>query len=501
VNGLSVIICAKTVQWRPDSAPRYGVISHLNLALATRCGSTDSGLPFCLTRLTMGKSKREREKQSANVPLTGTWTHVVRMLLFSAAIITAYLAIATLARGGDVPGCGPESDCDKVLTSSWAYWLGIPVSLLGLGLYGAFFISTFSLKISQQLKATRALNSLTLISFATLAAAAWFVGVQAVAIKAFCPYCCTAHALASLAAVIFLSQAGNIASRLSVRLNFGIGIGVALGLVAVISAGQILLPKEQRGPKIVDLGQAQTNAPIAEVKPVPTPKPTPPPAPVEPKVTPPAVAAVTPEVPSTVNAKPFLVPRTDLSLDAARLPLLGPANAPHRIACLFDYTCHHCRQLHGFIRTAIDKFDGQLSCLMIPMPLDASCNALFKRTHRDHVDACKYAKICLAVQQVAPAKYEAFDRWLFSDHKTTKPLARVREHAASLVGAAALNKAVISTTVQQQLQQNIRVYDLNSKNGGKSSMPQTIIKNQVMFGPPPSAIALQAILKDSLGLK
>ena len=420
------------------------------------------------------------------------------MLLFSAAIITAYLAIATLARGGDVPGCGPESDCDKVLNSSWAYWLGIPVSLLGLGLYGAFFISTFSLKISQQLKAIRALNSLTLISFATLAAAAWFVGVQAVAIKAFCPYCCTAHGLASLAALIFLSQAGRISSRLSVRLNFGAGIGVALGLVAVIAAGQIILPKEQAAPLIVDLGQAQTNAPLAEAKLAP--KPTPPSA-VEPKRTPPAVATVTPEAPSMPKAEPFLVPRSTLSLDAARLPLLGPANAPHRIGCLFDYTCHHCRQLHGFIRTAIDQFDGQLSCLMIPMPLDANCNAKFKRTHRDHVDACKYAKICLAVQQVAPAKYEQFDRWLFTNHKTTKPLAKVREHAAELVGAAALNKAVASETVQQQIQQNIRVYELNTKNGGNSSMPQTIVGDRVIFGPPPSDAALQSILKKTLGLK
>ena len=448
----------------------------------------------------MGKAKRERERQSAQAPLTGTWTHAVRMLLFSAAIITAYLALASLDLSGQVPGCGQDSGCDKVLNSPWAYWLGIPVSLLGLGLYGAFFISTFSLKIGQQQKATRSLNSLTLFSFATLAAAAWFVGVQAVSIGAFCPYCCTAHGLASLAAVIFLSQANDIGSRLAVRLNFGAGIGSALGLVAVIAAGQIILPKEPEAPLIVDLGQAQTNAPIAEAKLAPKPTPSPAPA-VEPKPTPPAVATVTPEAPSTPKAEPFLVPRTTLSLDAARLPLLGPANAPHRIGCLFDYTCHHCRQLHGFIRTAIDKFDGQLSCLMIPMPLDANCNAQFKRTHRDHVDACKYAKICLAVQQVAPAKYDAFDRWLFTNHKTTKPLAKVRAHAASLVGAAALNKAVASAAVQQQLQQDIRAYELNSKNGGNSRMPQTIIKDQVMFGPPSSDTALQSILKQRLGLK
>ena len=135
------------------------------------------------------------------------------------------------------------------------------------------------------------------------------------------------------------------------------------------------------------------------------------------------------------------------------------------------------------------------------MPRDANCNALCKRTHRDHVDACKYAKICLAVQQVALAKYEQFDRWLFTNHKTTKPLAKVREHAAGLVGAAALNKAVASATVQQQLQQNIRVYELNTKNGGNSRMPQTIIRDGVIFGPAPSGAALQSILKQRLGLK
>jgi len=105
------------------------------------------------------------------------------------------------------------------------------------------------------------------------------------------------------------------------------------------------------------------------------------------------------------------------------------------------------------------------------------------------------------VQQVAPAKYEKFDRWLFTNHKTTKPLAEVKQYAANLIGAAALNKASDGMAVAQQLQQNIRVYELNTKNGGNSQMPQTIIKDRVMFGPPPSAVALESILKQTLGLK
>ena len=130
-----------------------------------------------------------------------------------------------------------------------------------------------------------------------------------------------------------------------------------------------------------------------------------------------------------------------------------------------------------------------------------SCNALIKNTHRDHVNACNYAKICLAVHQLSPEKYDAFDSWLFSDHKTIKPLATVREHANKLFGSGLLENALTDEAVQKQLNQNIRVYELNSKNGRNSSMPQTIILDRVMFGPPPSAAALKSILKQTLGLK
>ena len=131
------------------------------------------------------------------------------------------------------------------------------------------------------------------------------------------------------------------------------------------------------------------------------------------------------------------------------------------------------------------------------MPLDSNCNAMIKRTGRDHVDACKYARICLALQQVAPTKYGEFDRWLFSDHKTAKPLDMVKQYAAKLVGAGVLDKAIASATVQQQLQQNIRAYELNSKNGRNSFMPQTIINDHLIFGPLPSAAALQSRIKQS----
>ena len=48
-------------------------------------------------------------------------------------------------------------------------------------------------------------------------------------------------------------------------------------------------------------------------------------------------------------AEAFPVPNTGIQLDPERVPTLGDPAAPNRFACLFDYTCHHCRMLHGFI--------------------------------------------------------------------------------------------------------------------------------------------------------
>ena len=73
-------------------------------------------------------------------------------------------------------------------------------------------------------------------------------------------------------------------------------------------------------------------------------------------------------------------------------------------------------------------------------------------------------------------------RWLFSDHKQQKKLEVVRQHAAQLMGADALEKALSGSAVQEQLQQNIRAYELSSEIGKISDMPQAFIKDQTMYG-------------------
>ena len=404
--------------------------------------------------------------------MTGSWLKIVRGLVGVASLVTVYLAYVSLALGGGVPGCGPDSGCDRVLSSPWAYWLGIPVSLPGLGLYAIFLINTFSLRPDEPKKARRTLNVLSLCACVMICAAVWFVGVQAVAIQEFCPFCCTAHALASLGAIIFLWNASAVGNRLAVRLDLNRAMGAGVAVVAVIAGVQLVAPTRPPPPKIVDLGD--TNASVGEPKPV-------------------KVVETDPNL--------FPIPGTELRLKVDHLPMMGSVEATHRIGLLFDYTCHHCRDMHGYLREAVEAFDGQLACMLIPMPLDGQCNPVVEKTSKAHVDACEYAKICLAVHFSAPQKYEAFDRWLFSDHKQKKKLEVVRQHAANLVGADTLEKALASAAVQEQLQQNIRAYQLTSENVKSGSMPQTVIGDKIMFGAANSVDEVKAGLKDILNLK
>ena len=130
----------------------------------------------------MGKTPRlvepfPTENEPKNAPLADSWLKIVRGLVGVASLVTVYLAYVSLALGGGVPGCGPDSGCDRVLSSPWAYWLGIPVSLPGLGLYAIFLINTFSLRPNEPKKARRTLNVLTLCACTMIGAAVWFVGV------------------------------------------------------------------------------------------------------------------------------------------------------------------------------------------------------------------------------------------------------------------------------------------------------------------------------------
>ena len=124
----------------------------------------------------MGKKKRKAATQAGQAmatqrsdadapPAGGMWLWVVRLCLLVATSLTLYLSVKGSAA---LPGCGPESNCDQVLSSHWGRWMGIPITVPGLVLYVFFFFQTFGLNPGDPEKARRALNVLVILSMAIL---------------------------------------------------------------------------------------------------------------------------------------------------------------------------------------------------------------------------------------------------------------------------------------------------------------------------------------------
>ena len=131
----------------------------------------------------------------------------VRLFVLVAMAVSSHLAWVSL-RGGIVFGCGPDSACDRVLHSRWAYWFGVPVSLFALAAYAVILVSTFSLRPGVPVARQRqAWNWLLTCAWAVGGAALWFVGLQFLSVHAVCPYCMVAHGAGLVTAVLQIGRA------------------------------------------------------------------------------------------------------------------------------------------------------------------------------------------------------------------------------------------------------------------------------------------------------
>ena len=109
-----------------------------------------------------------------------------RILVVLALVIDLYLAYAGIS-GDSVVGCGPDSDCDKVLQSKWSKLFGIPVSLFALPLYVGLIYSVGLFRENIEPRKQRYAWRLTLFcSFLVLGAAIWFTFLQIFIIKSIC---------------------------------------------------------------------------------------------------------------------------------------------------------------------------------------------------------------------------------------------------------------------------------------------------------------------------
>ena len=437
---------------------------------------------------------------------TPAWLILVRALLAVAIVGASYLAWVAI-HNGPVAGCGPESGCDKVLHSRWAYWLDMPVSVPALLVYLALLGATVLLQQRPGPDDERgSWAAIITLSVIVAGAALWFVGLQVFVIKAYCKFCMTAHACGFTAALLCLKHiplAEDPATPMWVTGSGKRGVpGTGLALLAsiglagvlVLAGGQVLVQKERNVVKDLRPGIGQGAKGAGAVS--------------SPKGTDylAIAAAVAAQAPQPLSPNVRLVSPRLLSvysnsflLKLDEVPMMGSPDASNVIVSLFDYTCPHCRSLHPILLETQRQFGNRLGIVCLPMPISTNCNPFMPPSLHSVSNACEYVRLGLAVWRAKPAAFRQFDDWMFSSDRPVA-LEEARAYATQLVGSDKLQTALADSWVPQQIVTDCRLHSTNWTVAGSPAMPQVILGDAVSSGPLNSVQHLMIMLNHFLGL-
>jgi uncharacterized membrane protein len=427
------------------------------------------------------------------------------VLLGVAMLGAGYLAWVALSNG-PLAGCGPGSGCNKVLQSRWAYWISLPVSVPAALVYLTLLAGTILARKPNAPDQERGLWAAMIpLSVVVAGAAFWFVGLQVFVIKAFCRFCMIAHACGFTAAILCLKNIPLAADPATPMWSTGsdkrgvprkaVLLLVLAGLagVAVLAGGQVLVQKERNVVAVLPAGGIQLARSGA--------------APLPGRATNSTLAASGGQS-SIQRLSPdaqLIAPRL-LSLYANQflirlddVPLVGSPDAPHIIVYLFDYTCPHCRELHGFLATAQRQFSNELAIVSLPMPMSTNCNPFIPGQFPSSSNSCDYARLGLAVWLAKPKAQCQFNDWFFAQENLVS-VEQAREYAARLVGTAQLEAALANPRLQEQITTDCRLHHANWQATGRPVMPQLVLGQAVSVGQLNSVEHLLALLNLYLGM-
>ena len=365
------------------------------------------------------------EPMNAEPPLqSGGFLTKVAAILFGTALILSFYLAWQSAAGKALPGCGPGSGCGQILQSRWSVIGNVPVSLLGAAAYGCLFFFTF-----RRTPLPRWQGSLEkMLSVVVLGGAIWFVMVQAFILKAFCPWCCTAHLLAGTGVVaLWISRPKVVEKDPSAQLGV-IELAVPLAAVAALALLQSQVPEVER------LQEKSLSKSII----------------------------ASPGTLSLYNGR--------MVLDPADLPSIGLPNSTVTAVALTDFTCPHCRELHQTLTRLTAERPGQLQTILLPASFDPEARQL----HR----------IMLSLWRIKPDAYHMVSGNLADGliNPTVKDvLAAVQKQVDGKFYELAWAQ---SDWVQDTLRKGEELMALNGKEAGSSTLPQLLIRDRLLTGTP-----------------
>lgn len=358
---------------------------------------------------------------------------LIRLLSLAALLGALYLTYQRAT--GDISaiaGCGgSDSSCANVLGGRWSVWLGLSVTVLAAGTYLAVLISTFIRR--PDLEQTVQLFQ-SILGALIILAALWFMSVMTVVLKSFCAWCFALHVIGLILGVLLLKSPATIRHPLLVLpVSFVLFLGLPLGQ---------LLAKPPQTHAVETVGESTD--------------------------------IVTPGV-----GRQLTYLNGALSYTLGEAPFIGSPEAKHVFVEFFDYTCRSCRDLYQDLGALSQEYPDGYALILLPAPLERSCNPLMTNVMRDHPGACDKARIALAAWKVAPEKfYEVHSALMTMPIETS--VIDAAEAVGAIVGKEALRDALSLPWVNEQIAENVKGFGLLVLENNK--MPKLLIGDQAVHG-------------------
>ena len=361
-----------------------------------------------------------------------------------------------------VCGEGTASGCETVARSPYASVFGVPWASIGLfGSLSLAVLLALAFVAPAQVRDPAAGLALAIVAVALLVDLA-LLGVQALAVKAFCTLCILTYLLnGAVALVLFPARRAIGSARDAVREGVGrmAAAGWVIGSLAfagAVGAGDLALTSLAATRAATMLGALPPPAP-ASASPAPA-SPGSPPSELERWRAQARRLQETLDDPQKLEqyfrekaAREFEQARPQ-RLDLKDVPSKGKEGSPVQVVEFSDFLCPYCRALAGGLAAFLPQAGNRLQLYFKNYPLDQACNASLKAS--THPGACWLALggVCAQYQ----GRFWAYhDKVFTTELKNPQPADVVRLGTAAGLNAAALESCINDPRTKDRLMAEI----------------------------------------------
>ena len=358
-------------------------------------------------------------------------------------LLSVVLTIHSISGHGLI-GCSQGSHCSLVLGSRWSFLFGIiPVSALSVGVWIAFLLCLILHRknLSDPYLTQFLRHILLILSGAVTGCAIWFIWLQHYMIRAFCPYCMTAHITGIIVSVLtviwcIVQKTGRTALHLSV----GLIIAAALAALQFTTTPQTLA---ERG----------------------------------------------------FTNESLIYP------DPQELPITGNPDAEHIITLFFDWQCSHCRHIHLMLPDAVNQSGENVAVVCCPISMSRGCNPYIPSGPDAFIGSCLLMRIGLAIWRTDREKYREYEEWFFGTdiNKGWSPptTEQATAMAEQLLGKDVLKAALQDAWIDNYTKTVNELFGRTSSNG-RAAVPRLLYGSNWRIPEADDATGLASLIKTLL---